>query len=188
MIHEFDGVPNPKQLEKLLTEAIADMMKNGVGAVAINLGDLQCDDPDCECKANVTPADGSQIGKISEPVVEDDEEAVENTPVLFGFSEVIKVLEKGGRAWRDSWDKNGSFFIFRQVPAEVPIMKVADMTSLPRTVKETLLYRALDNDHKPPFTSIRYDNQYALVLNDNTIESWSPGVDDLRALDWHIEH
>lgn len=186
MIHEFDGVPNPKQLEKLLTSAMEDAIKSGVGAVAINLGDLQCNDPDCECKANVTPADGSQIGKISEPVVEDD--PTEDLPDIdsnLGFAQVITGLEQGGIAWRDVWGK-GEFFIFRQVPAEIPLYTIPKMQSLPSLVKRTFLLRASANDHSDQFTSIRYTNQYALVLDDNRIEGYSPSVDDVRASDWNV--
>ena len=75
-------------------------------------------------------------------------------------------------------------FIFMQVPSSVPAVVVPGMTSLPDSVKEEFATRF--DDPAARAKGIRYDNQLALVKNDNLIVGWAPSVEDVMARDWWI--
>ena len=178
MIHKFNGVPSPEQLSKLLDQAIEDMMEIGIGAIGINLGtedpqEDSCGDPRCTCTgpcpANTTPVDEKKMGKLSDaPVVKEE---------TLTFDHAIKALEDGAMVRREAWGEVG-YFVFRQLPAEIPLETIPNMQSLPASVKQELVNRGMP---------INYDNQYALVHPDNLIESWTPNVEDIRASDWIIQ-
>lgn len=93
------------------------------------------------------------------------------------FGEIIKFLDGGYMAARDGW--NGSdMFVFKQVPSEININIVPNMTSLPSKVKEEFIRRNMN---------LHYCNQFAIVKKDNTIDSWVPSVSDVMATDWILK-
>ena len=91
------------------------------------------------------------------------------------FAEVIEALKQGKRVSRLDW--NGRFFIFRQVPSEVPISLVPKMTSLPNSVKEFF-------EEMGGF--LTYNDQLAASSVNGYITSWCPSVPDIFAEDWRI--
>jgi len=113
------------------------------------------------------------------------------------FSKTLETLENGGMIKRQAWNKQT--FVFMQVPSVIPIETIPKMQSLPLSVKNEFVRRAKDEIEMVEATahilktpavtqhqSISYHNQLAIVLNDNTISSYSPSVADVLADDWTI--
>lgn len=92
------------------------------------------------------------------------------------FGEAIEAVKQGKRITREGWNGIG-MFVFRQVPAEIPLEVIPKMQSLPESVKEEFIKRG---------DSIRYSNQLALVKVDNSINGWAPSTADTLAEDWLI--
>lgn len=106
-------------------------------------------------------------------------------PVEHTFSQALAALKDGLMIYRKIWGNKGDNFIFQQVPSEVDISQVPNMHSLPDSVKEVIMTRAIINTGED-FGSIRYSNQLAMVHPDNKIYSWNPSVSDLNAKDWIV--
>jgi hypothetical protein len=100
---------------------------------------------------------------------------------LVSFGAARLALNLGKRVKKLTWGEDRKF-IFRQVPSSVPSKFVANMTSLPQSVKdyfeETFEFEQID--------AIYYSNQIALVGLSNMITSWSPSVEDIFGDDWII--
>tara|TARA_R110000868_G_scaffold143967_3_gene362727 strand:- start:2418 stop:2897 length:480 start_codon:yes stop_codon:yes gene_type:complete len=122
------------------------------------------------------------ISEISE-VRKKHKKSVE--PVQHTFSQALAALKDGLMIYRKIWGNKGDNFIFQQVPSEVDISHVPNMDSLPDSVKEVIMTRAVINTGED-FGSIRYSNQLAMVHPDNKIYSWNPSVSDLNAKDWIV--
>lgn len=88
----------------------------------------------------------------------------------------IEATVQGKRIAREGWTGQG-LFVFRQVPATIPLETIPKMQSLPDAVKEEFIRRGLP---------ISYSNQFALVKPDNSINSWAPSSGDTLAEDWVI--
>ena len=109
------------------------------------------------------------------------------------FEEAINELNQGKCITRLSWNKgvasNGNF-IFKQIPAEIPIEIVPKMQSLPVSVKQIFNQRfKLTNfeDSKNKFySSVKYINQIVKVDNENNITYYTPSGEDIFAEDWVI--
>lgn len=117
-----------------------------------------------------------------------DENAI-NGSELVSIGEAVKALKEGKRIAREGWNGQGRF-VFRQVPAKIPISVVPNMQSLPQSVKNEFFRR-----HEGPvpgeptdecFSTIKYVNQMCIVHPDNTIDNWAPSVSDSLAEDWII--
>lgn len=90
------------------------------------------------------------------------------------FGEAIAYLNSGFLVSRIGWNGKG-LFIFKQVPSQISIDIVPKMQSLPQKAKDEFIKRGKD---------IRYNNQLALVNQDNSIQGWSPSTSDSLANDW----
>lgn len=88
----------------------------------------------------------------------------------------IEAAEQGKRIAREGWNGKG-LFVFRQVPSEIPPETVPRMTSLPEPVRAEFIRRGLP---------LRYSNQFAIVMPDNTINGWTPSPSDTLAKDWCV--
>lgn len=88
----------------------------------------------------------------------------------------VEASKQGKRITREGWNGTG-MFVFRQVPATIPVDTIPKMQSLPDAVKGEFLRRNLP---------ISYQNQFALVKPDNSIHGWSPSSGDTLAEDWII--
>lgn len=103
-------------------------------------------------------------------------DTVGTAAVLVNFGAAVNALKAGKMVQRVGWNGKG-MFVFRQVPALVPVEIIPKMSSLPSAVKAVLISR-----EKP----IQYSNQLALVKADNTINGWAPSTADTLATDWII--
>lgn len=92
------------------------------------------------------------------------------------YTELEDKFLSGSPIRRTGWDKG--VFIFRQVPANIPAEIIPKMQSLPDQVKQVFIDRKVNN--------ISYDNQAAMVMNNNEICSWSASVEDLFANNWEL--
>lgn len=93
------------------------------------------------------------------------------------FGQAIEALKQGKRVAREGW--NGQdMFIYCQVPSTINKEVVANMQSLPQSVK--------DEFEKRNQYTIRYKNQLAIVYPDNTIYGWTASASDILAEDWCI--
>jgi hypothetical protein len=110
-------------------------------------------------------------------------ETVGTANALLSFGKAIEALKQGKRVQRKGWNGKG-LFIFMQVPSEVPMDIVPKMTSLPQAVKDEFEDRKHRGENTP--TTIKYQNQIALVKPDNEINGWSPSTEDALAEDWII--
>jgi len=103
------------------------------------------------------------------------------------FGQAIEALKDGKMITRPEWDGK---FIFRQIPSEISIDIVANMQSLPDSVKLEFAKRYnIPNDgqdHELCHTTIRYKNQLAMVYPDNTIYGWVASPSDCLENDWCI--
>lgn len=88
----------------------------------------------------------------------------------------IEAAKAGKRIARAGWNGQG-MFVFQQVPSTVPFSAIANMTSLPEPVRAEFIRRN---------QSLRYQNQFALVKQDNSIHGWTPSPADVLADDWMI--
>lgn len=198
------------KFQELLKNKLAEAKNNGMAGIGLKIGsreDLEnilgnlagalhqaIEDEEHNCKG--TCEHHEQIGQLSEAkVVEEEEEPKEEGPQEGqtsassgnNFGQALEALEAGGIVWRDNWGRGvGDFFAFRQVPAQIKMSVVAGMQSLPHAAKKNLIRRNLNNPGSEAYKSIRYDNQLAIVMDDNQIESWIPDVEDMRANDWNI--
>ncbi|HDZ13603.1 hypothetical protein LCGC14_0938010 [marine sediment metagenome] len=92
------------------------------------------------------------------------------------FSDALQFLQDGQMVQREGWNGKG-MFVFRQIPATIDIEIIPNMQSLPDTVKAEFVTRG---------KSIHYNNQFAIVNQDNQINSWVPSVSDIQAEDWGL--
>ena len=92
------------------------------------------------------------------------------------FGQAIEALKQGKRVARQGWNGKG-MFVFKQVPANVPIQYVPNMQSLPQDVKDEFVKRGV---------ALTYSNQMCIVKQDNTMDSWVPSSSDVFAEDWEI--
>ena len=92
------------------------------------------------------------------------------------FGQAIEALKKGLKVARKGWNGKG-MFVFKQIPATVPLNAVMNMTSLPDSVKDVFI-----NREKCP----NYCNQMAIVKLDGSIDSWVASSSDTFAEDWEI--
>lgn len=90
------------------------------------------------------------------------------------FEEAVEAMENGFMVARKAW-KDG--FGFMHIPSEIPADLVPRMASLPESVKATFMARGLP---------IKYSSQFSLVKYDNSINCWSPSVEDILATDWEV--
>ncbi len=104
------------------------------------------------------------------------EETVGTASALVDFGIAVLALKKGKMVARTGWNGKG-LFVFRQVPAQVPMSIIPKMSSLPQSVKDEFIKRAKD---------ISYSDQLALVKPDNSISGWSPSTNDTLAEDWIV--
>jgi len=91
------------------------------------------------------------------------------------FGEAMAALKQGKMATR----RGCKWFIFQQVPSEISIDIVPKMTSLPEAVKAVFVRRG---------ANLRYQNQIAMVAENNVIEGWTAQAADVLAEDWIISH
>lgn len=109
---------------------------------------------------------------------------------LVSFGEATKALKDGKRVQRKGWNGKG-LFIFMQIPSQVDIEIVPNMTSLPESVKKEFERRHLhckadwDVDCIE-MNSIRYQNQIAMVYPNNTIYGWVASPSDVLENDWIV--
>lgn len=105
------------------------------------------------------------------------------------FGKAVEALNEGKRITRKGWADKG-LFVFKQIPSVIGENIVPNMQSLPQSVKDEFIRRfdPANNPDKSSDTpsSIRYDNQLALVYPDNLIVGWTPSVTDALAVDWLI--
>tara|TARA_R110000796_G_scaffold181330_1_gene297869 strand:- start:23621 stop:23959 length:339 start_codon:yes stop_codon:yes gene_type:complete len=106
------------------------------------------------------------------------------------FGNAINLVKKGKMIQRAGWNGRG-LFVFMQVPAEISILTVPVMQSLPQAVKDEFEKRydeTVDDgvvlENEEDFNSIKYNNQLALVDPSNNITGWSPSTSDALATDW----
>jgi len=92
------------------------------------------------------------------------------------YTQAIEAL-LNGKIVKRSIHLEGTF-IFRQVPSEIFSDVIPKMTSLPQSVKDEFAKREA--------TSIKYNNQFAIVDIDNNIQGWKPEPQDFLAKDWII--
>jgi len=104
------------------------------------------------------------------------------------FGDAIIALQEGKRVQRVGWNGKG-LFVFKQVHADIDMVIVPNMQSLPQSVKDEFIRR-----NKAPkegfdpilFNNIRYRNQMCIVYPDNTVYAWAPSVNDTCNNDWVI--
>lgn len=106
------------------------------------------------------------------------------------FGRAIQALKEGKRVAREGWNGKG-MFIFMQVPAEIPMDVVPNMTSLPQTVKKEFIRRHTAKQYSEGvdpilYNTIRYKNQLAMVYPDNSIFGWVASPSDILEDDWVI--
>lgn len=106
------------------------------------------------------------------------------------FGRAIQALKEGKRVARDGWNGKG-MFVFMQVPSEIPMEIVPNMTSLPNTVKNEFQRRYQSKEYSDGvdpilYNTIRYKNQLAMVHPDNTITGWLASPSDVLEDDWVI--
>ncbi len=94
----------------------------------------------------------------------------------YEIGEVKKALEEGKRATKAKWNGKG-MFIFKQIPAEIPLSIIPKMSSVPDSVKEFMLKEG---------KTLKYRNQIAIVDKDGNVDSWNPSATDLLGQDWII--
>lgn len=109
---------------------------------------------------------------------------------LVSFGEAIKALKLGKRVCRQGWNGKG-LFIFMQVPSEVSMDIVPEMTSLPQSVKDEFERRFKNGSAQElvdpiELNSIRYQNQIAMVYPNNNIYGWVASPSDVLEEDWII--
>ena len=92
------------------------------------------------------------------------------------FGNAIQALNSGKMISREGWNGQG-LFVFKQVPSVVPADFIYKMSSLPPSVKETLIRRG---------NPITYNNQLCLVTPDSKVYGWTPSPSDSLAEDWVI--
>lgn len=92
------------------------------------------------------------------------------------FGEATRALNAGLRVARSGWNGN-DMFVFQQVPSEIPLDVIANMQSLPQSVKDEFAKRG---------ASISYRNQLAIVKPNNEINGWTPSGSDALATDWKV--
>lgn len=98
------------------------------------------------------------------------------------FGIAIEAIKEGEMVRRKSWDEGK--FIFMQIPSKVNMEIVPKMTSLPQSVKDKFEKRSYKLI--APYSSIRYNDQLALVYPDNTICGYTATTSDILAEDWEI--
>jgi len=115
---------------------------------------------------------------------------------LVTFGDAIVALEQGKRVARIGWNGAG-LFVFKQVPAEIPMNIVPNMQSLPHSVKDEFNRRwnaeplsdakkLAEAEDPIYFNNIRYENQMCIVYPNNTLYTYTPSTSDALAYDWVI--
>lgn len=103
----------------------------------------------------------------------------------------IEAIEQYEMIQRKGWNGKG-LFVFKQIPSVIPIKVVPKMQSLPEQVKNEFQRRInviSDNQNmviseNEPLLYIRYNNQLAIVDQQNNINGWVPSVSDVLSNDW----
>jgi hypothetical protein len=67
--------------------------------------------------------------------------------------------------------------IFKQVPANIGLDIIPKMTSVPQSVKDTMLERG---------QHLNYRNQCVIVNSQGDVDNWAPSISDVFAEDWTI--
>lgn len=98
------------------------------------------------------------------------------------FGQAVEAMKSGKRVQREGWNGKG-LFVFMQVPATIGGEIIPKMQSLPDSVKACFATR-INEDLS--LKAISYDNQMALVTEDNKISGWAPSGSDSLATDWTI--
>jgi|SRR5690606_36229561 len=101
---------------------------------------------------------------------------------VLNFSEALEAIKEGKMVRRCAWRED--IFIFRQVPATIPLEVIPKMQCLPEAVKHEFDRRSKDETIQ--VSGIYYSNQLALVNSSNLIQSYSPSVADVLADDWEL--
>jgi hypothetical protein len=109
------------------------------------------------------------------------------------FGDALIALQEGKRVQRRGWNGAG-LFAFKQVHADIPMIVIPGMQSLPQAVKDEFIRRSVENEdkisseggEKPELKTIRYRNQMCIVYPDNTVYAWAPSVNDTCNHDWVI--
>jgi hypothetical protein len=97
---------------------------------------------------------------------------------LFQFSEALEALKEGLPVARKEWNwPTSDTFIFMQVPSNIPVYVIPNMTSLPQAVKKILIGRE---------ETLEYHDQFAKVDSQANITSYAISVEDVLADDWYI--
>lgn len=105
------------------------------------------------------------------------------------FGEAVEVLKEGNMVQRADWQ--GTLFVFKQIPADIPMRIILNMQLLPERVKKKFLSRyemekELTDDSGIVYNEIHYNDQLAIVDVQNVIRGWSPSISDVLAEDWFI--
>lgn len=108
------------------------------------------------------------------------------------FGDALVALQEGKRVQRRGWNGTG-LFAFKQVHADISLMTVPNMQSLPQSVKDEFDRRynatvddGVEDEREECLNTIRYRNQMCIVYPDNTIYAWAPSVNDTCSHDWVI--
>ncbi len=98
----------------------------------------------------------------------------ETSGLTFGLA--IEALKLGKKVSREGWNGKG-MFIFKQVPANIGLDIIPKMTSVPQSVKDTMIER---EQH------LNYRNQCVIVDKDGNVDNWAPSISDVFSEDWII--
>lgn len=99
------------------------------------------------------------------------------------FGEAVAALKDGKMIQREGWNGKG-LFVFMQVPAIIDKEIVPIMQSLPQSVKDEFQKRF--NATASELVAIVYENQMAIVNQNNIINGWAPSSSDTLADDWQL--
>jgi hypothetical protein len=92
------------------------------------------------------------------------------------FGLAIEALKLGKKVSREGWNGKG-LFVFKQVPANIGLDIIPKMTSVPQSVKDTMLERG---------QHLNYRNQCVIVNSQGDVDNWAPSISDVFAEDWTI--
>ena len=92
------------------------------------------------------------------------------------FGLAVEALKLGKKLAREGWNGKG-LFVFKQVPANIGLDIIPKMTSVPQSVKDTMLER---EQH------LNYRNQCVIVDKDGNVDNWAPSISDVFSEDWII--
>jgi hypothetical protein len=92
------------------------------------------------------------------------------------FGKAIEALKEGKKVAREGWNGKG-LFIFKQIPANIGLEIIPKMTSVPQSVKDTMIERC---------QNLNYRNQCVIVNSNGDVDNWVPSISDVFAEDWII--